>query len=172
MKIRQEKTSDYDEVYELVKISFASNIDDDGTTADYLNQIREKDTFIPELSLVAEDKNGKIIGQIVLYKMTIKTPEKNLTELLLSPISVLPSHFRRGIARIMVEESKKIAQKMGFKAIFLCGDPEVYKKFGFRPSFEYNIYHVDDKFKGAEWCMVFELEKDALKNITGTVDIV
>ena len=36
MKIRQEKPSDYNEVYELVKISFATNLDDDGTTSDYL----------------------------------------------------------------------------------------------------------------------------------------
>jgi hypothetical protein len=51
MNIRQEKTFDYDEVYELVKISFATNPGDDGTTPDYLNELRKKDVFIPELSL-------------------------------------------------------------------------------------------------------------------------
>ena len=40
MIIRQEKTSDYDEVYNLVKISFAANPDDDGTAPDYLNEKR------------------------------------------------------------------------------------------------------------------------------------
>jgi len=172
MKIRQEKSADYNEVYELVKIAFAANSDDDGTVPDYLNQVRKKDTFIPELSLVAENENEKIIGQIVLYKMSINTAEGDLTELLLSPVSVHPDYFRRGIARAMVKESFRIAKNMGYKAVFLCGDPELYKKLGFKPTFEYNIFHVSDKEKTAPWCMVCEFVKDALKDITGTVDIV
>ena len=60
MKIRQERISDYAEVYELVKISFAAASHSDGTEPDYLNELRNKDTFIPELSLVAEHENGEI----------------------------------------------------------------------------------------------------------------
>jgi len=171
MKIRREKPSDYDEVYELVKISFAANSDDDGTTPDYLNEIRKKDVFIPELSLVAENDDGKIIGQIVLYKMFINTQNKNITELLLSPICVHPDYFRRGIARAMAEESFRIAKGMGYKAVFLCGESVIYRKFGFKPTFEYNIFHIDDVSKNAEWCMAFELVEGALKDISGTVDI-
>jgi len=150
MKIRQEKPSDYNEVYKLVKISFATNSDDDGTTSDYLNEIRKKDSFIPELSLVAEGDNEKIIGQIVLYKMAIDTKNDKIVELLLSPICVHPEYFRKGIARIMIEKVFSLAKKMGYKAVFLCGDPELYKKFGFKPSFEYNIFHINDEFKNAE----------------------
>ena len=104
MKVRQEKPFDYNEVYELVKISFATNSDDDGTTSDYLNEVRKKDTFIPELSLVAEDDNGKIIGQIVLYKMMIDTKNGKIVELLLSPICVHPEYFCKGIARTMIKK--------------------------------------------------------------------
>ena len=170
--IRQEEPSDYEKVNELVKISFASNSDDDGTTHEYLKQIRKKDTFIPELSLITENKSGKIIGQIVLYKMAIKTSEKNITELLLSPISVHPDYFRKGIARSMIKKSFKIAKEMGYKAVFLCGNPEIYGKFGFNPSFNYNIFHIEDTNKNAEWCMVYELIKGSLSNIDGIVDIV
>jgi len=171
MKIRQEKPSDYNEVYELVKISFAANSDDDGTTSDYLNEIRKKDTFIPELSLVAEE-DGKIIGQIVLYKMNIDTKDEKFTELLLSPICVHPKYFRKGIARAMIENAFNIAKGLGYKAVFLCGDPELYKKFGFRPSFEYNIFHINDELKNAEWCMAYELVEGCLNGMIGTVDIV
>ena len=175
MIIRQEKKSDYDEVYELVRISFATTPDDDGTTSDYLNQIRKKDTFIPELSLVAENDDKKIIGQIVLYKTNITTSNTSngeITELLLSPISVHPDYFRRGIARAMIERSLSIAKKMGYKAVFLCGDPKLYGKFGFIPSYEYNIFHITDDSKSAEWCMAHELTEGALSGISGTVDIV
>ena len=47
MKIRQEQTTDYDKVYELVKISFATSSHADGTESDYLNTVRKKDSFIP-----------------------------------------------------------------------------------------------------------------------------
>jgi len=172
MKIRQEKPSDYDEVYELVKIAFATIPDDDGTTPDYLNQLRGKDTFVPELSLVAENNDGKIVGQIVLYKTDITTSNEKITELLLSPICVHPNYFRQGIARSMIDESFRIAKQMGYKAVFLCGEPELYRKFGFIPSFQYNIFHISDDSKNAEWSMVYELVKDGLKGISGTIDTV
>ena len=170
MKIRQETPSDYEEVYELLKISFATTSSDGEW--DYLNEVRKKDTFIPELSLVTEDDKGKIIGQIVLYKMKINTPEKELTELVLSPISVHPDHFRKGIARAMTEESFRLAKELGYKAVFLCGDPIIYRKLGFKPSFEYNIIHIDDNTGKAEWCMAHELVKGALKDLAGTINIV
>ncbi|MCL2517723.1 MAG: N-acetyltransferase [Oscillospiraceae bacterium] len=167
MIIRQETPSDYAEVYRLVKISFATNADDDGTVPDYLNDLREKETFIPELSLVAEIA-GKLVGQIVLYKTTFG----KYTELLLSPISVHPDYFRRGIARAMVDEALRIAKGMGFRAVFLCGNPEIYGRLGFVPTYKYNIFHKNDESKTAEWSMVRELYDGALDGITGIIDTV
>jgi predicted N-acetyltransferase YhbS len=172
MKIRQETASDYDEVYRLVKTAFVTSSDSDGTEPDYLNELRKKDVFIPELSLVAENDDGKLIGQIVLYKTAIVTTCGELSELLLSPISVHPDYFRRGIARLMTEEALRIAGEMGFRAVFLCGDPEIYKKLGFLPSYRYNIFHIDDKSKTADWSMVREIYSGALNGISGTVDTV
>ena len=172
MTIRQEMQKDYDEVYELVKVSFATSSHSDGTTPDYLNQVRMRNTFIPELSLVTENDIGKVIGQIVLYEMNIISTEAKIKELLLSPICVHPDYFHRGIARAMIKEAFSIAKKLGYKAVFLCGNPELYKKFGFIPSFKYNIFHISDTSKEAEWCMAYELIKDSLKGITGTIDIV
>jgi len=170
MVIRQEKPSDYDEVYELLKISFGTTSND--AEWDYLNEVRKKDSFIPELSLVAQNDDGKIIGQIVLYKTKIFTKDKEYTELLLSPVCVHPDYFRRGIARSLIKESFRIATGLGYKAVFLCGEPEIYRKLGFAPTYEYNIFHVTDESKKAEWSMVYELIKGSLKNISGTIDTV
>ena len=169
MTIRQEKPADYNEVYQLVKASFESNETTDGTVPDYLNELRTKDVFIPELSLVAE-KQGQIVGQITLYKTDIITPQGKHTELLLSPLSVHPSFFRQGIARALTEEALTRAGNMGFRAVFLCGNPDLYRKLGFVPSYSYNIYHKSDKT--AAWSMVQELYTDALKGISGTIDTV
>ena len=174
MIIRQEKSSDYDEVYQLVKTSFATVYKDgkEPDEQDYLNELREKEEFIPQLSFVAENDEGKLIGQIVLYKTGINTDQGRRVELLLSPICVHPDYFRRGIARMMVETALEKAKKMGFKAVFLCGEPEIYKGLGFVPSYEYNIIHKNDKTKTAQWSMVRELFKGALKDISGTIDTV
>jgi len=172
MKIRQETPADYNEVSELIKVSFATNADDDGTTSDYLNEIRKTDAFIPELSLVAEAESGKIIGQIVLYETTIDTKNENITALLLSPICVHPDYFRKGIARSMVEKAFCTAKEMDYKAVFLCGEPKIYRKLGFKPSFEYSIFHISDETKNAEWCMVYEFVDGALNGVSGMVDIV
>ncbi len=169
MLIRQEQPADYDEIYELVKKSFATSTNDGEW--DYLNEVREKDTFIPELSLVAENDDGKLVGQIVLYKSNITAPDKVYTELLLSPISVHPDFFRKGIARAMMMEAFRIAKDMGFTAVFLCGDPEFYHKFGFKGTYEYGIFHIADKTKKAEWCMALELIPGELAGKAGTVDI-
>jgi len=174
MVIRQERPSDYEEVYRLVKTSF-STVSADGEEPDeqdYLNELREKDVFIPELSLVAEHDDSTIIGQIVLYKTIITTPQGELTELLLSPICVHPNFFRRGIARAMVDEVVSIAKDMGFRAVFLCGDPETYKRLGFTPSYCFNIIHKDDVSKAADWSMVRELYDGALNGISGTIDTI
>jgi len=168
--IRQERPADYEEIYALVKDAFATADFSDGTEADYLNEVRIKDTFIPELSLVAEATAGKLIGQIVLYRTWIKTDNGALETLVLSPISVHPEYFRQGISRALVNRASQIAVHMGFASVFLCGDPVVYRKLGFVPSYSLNIYHVDDP--KAEWCMGRELIPDALTGISGTINIV
>lgn len=169
MKIRQEQPRDYEEIYELVKKSFATSTNEGEW--DYLNEVRKKDTFIPELSLVAENDDGKLIGQIVLYKTNINTSDNVYTELLLSPISVHPDYFRRGIARAMMMEVFRIAKNMGFTAIFLCGNPDFYHRIGFKGSYEYEIFHIADKTKKAEWCMALELIPGALAGKAGSISI-
>ena len=169
MIIRQEKPSDYDEVYELVKKSFATSTNEGEW--DYLNEVRKEATFIPELSLVAENDDGKLVGQIVLYKTDIITIDNVYTELLLSPISVHPDYFRRGIARAMMAEAFRIAISMGYTVIFLCGEPDFYHKFGFKASYEFGIFHIADSSKKAQWCMALELLPGALTGKTGTIDI-
>jgi len=171
MIIRQERPSDYAEVYDLIRMAFVTATHGDGTEADYLLEVRNKDEFIPELSLVAEHENGKIIGQIVLYQTTVVTPDKTITELVLSPISVHPAFFRRGIARALMERGFALAKNMGYSAVFLCGDPEFYHKIGFAPTYKYGIYHIADKNRNAEWCMARELITGSLADVYGTIDI-
>jgi predicted N-acetyltransferase YhbS len=168
--IRKETPIDYEEVYAMVKKSFATSNHSDGTEQDYLNTIRKKDTFIPQLSLVAQI-NSKIVGQIVLYETRIKCKDRNEVQLVISPLSVHPDYFKQGVGAKLISEGCKRALENGYKAVFLCGDYAYYSKFGFVPTYKYEIYHKNDIAKNAEWCMVKELEKGFLTAVTGLLDI-
>jgi len=172
MNIRQERPSDYDEVYQLVKTSFATAWHCDGDEQDYLNDIRKRLAFVPELSLVAENTDGAIIGQIILHKTDIVMQHDIHTELLLGPICVHPDYFRRGIARAMIEKALAIAKTMGFSAVFLCGEPEIYEKMGFIPTHSYGIFHKNDETKTVAWSMVKELYHGALDGVNGIISTV
>ncbi len=166
--IRTETPEDYPEVYNVVHTAFSAI--NDFEVADYLNNVRKKDTFIPGLSFVATLQNHKIIGQITLYKTNITTTKGLVTQLVLSPISVLPEYQNMGIAGLMIEYACEQAKQMGYKAVFLQGDPNFYSKFHFVPTYLYEIYHEDDKDRNAEYCMVRLLEENALFGITGTTN--
>jgi predicted N-acetyltransferase YhbS len=42
----------------------------------------------------------------------------------------------------MMEVAFIIAKNMGYKAVFLCGNPDFYHKVGFRATYEYEIFAI------------------------------
>ncbi len=169
INIRQERPADYDAVYQLVKESFLT--ENHTEEPDYLNALRKKPEFIPELSLVASIEDGTIVGQIAASRVIIQYPDSVDTQITISPLSVLPKYFRRGIGRALLREELKIAREVGYKAVFLWGRPDYYSKSGFEPSYKHNIYHVKFLEKNVDFIMVYQLQKDAFNGKKGVIDI-
>ena len=69
MKIRK-RTRDYSFTERLIKEAFAHETYSDHNEHKLVAKLRQSDTFVPDLSLIALDKN-KIIGQILLSKISI-----------------------------------------------------------------------------------------------------
>lgn len=170
MVIRQETEADHPAVYALVQAAFAEAKHSDGDEADYLDRVRKTEAFLPALSLVAEE-DGEIVGQIVLYRTYICHEGRKTAQLVLSPLSVRPSHMRRGVGGALIEAACGRAAALGYGAVFLCGDSAYYAKRGFVPTHQYGIYHVRDKEGRADWCMARELVPGALRELRGTIDI-
>lgn len=168
--IRREQVGDFDAVRRVVRKAFASAAYADGDEAEYLDALRRKPCFIPELSLVAVCGDGGIVGQVALCATRIVTQGGEVPSLVLSPLSVHPWHWRRGVARLLVERACATASGMGHRSVFLCGDPEVYGRLGFRASYHYGVTHVREP--AAEWCMARELAPGALAGVRGDIDIV
>lgn len=82
MIIRQEQSNEFHSVYALVKAAFEGAEHADGKEQDLVDALRKGDSYIPELSLVAEI-DGKIVGHIMFTKIKIG----NQIQLALAPLS-------------------------------------------------------------------------------------
>ncbi len=162
INIRQEVPKDYEVTYNLVRDSFKEAEHTDGNEQDLVVKLRKGNSFIPELSLVAEIDN-KIVGHILFTKGSI---EGNPI-LVLAPVSVLPDYQGKGIGGQLIQRGHEIARALGYKGIILLGHPTYYPKFGYKIS---TLFDIRAPFEVPEDCfMAIELEENSLKNISGTV---
>ena len=161
MIIRQEETKDYKDVYRVVKSAFDSAEHSDGNEQDLVNALRNSGSFIPQLSLVAE-QGGEILGHILFTKVD----SGGSTQLALAPLSVIPGRQRQGIGKALIQEGHRRARELGYRYSVVLGSETYYPKMGYLPAEQYGIQAPFDVPR--ENFMVCQLEKDA-PQISGVV---
>ena len=134
LEIRQENKKDYEEVYNVIKIAFETAEHSDGNEHNLVVALRDSNSFIPELSLVAVQDN-KIIGYILFTKIEIGEYE----ELALAPLGILPEYQRKGIGKRLIEEGHRIAKELGYHYSIVLGSEKYYPKFDYIPASQYGI---------------------------------
>ena len=148
--IRPEEHKDYKDIVSLVLRSFREGTDySDGTDiVALIEEIRDSEYYIPELSFVAE-LDGEIVGHFLLSRFPLsKTPEgghggANGTDIvMLAPVSVHADHLRQGIGSAMIKLGIEKVKEMRFKGIIVEGNYRFYNTVGFRTSSEYGIFPV------------------------------
>lgn len=162
LEIRQENMNDYKQVYNVIKIAFEKAEHRDGNEQDLVIKLRESNSFIPELSLVAVCEN-KIIGYILFTKIKIG----DSTELVLAPLAVLPEYQRKGVGMRLITEGHRIAKQLNYNYSVVLGSNKYYSKSGYIPASKYNIkapFGVED-----ECFMAIKLNENA-KAINGIVE--
>ncbi len=168
MKIRTEEIKDYNEVFEPIENAFKDEQHTDHKEQFLVERLRNSESFIPELSLVAEIDN-QIAGYILLTKIKIVDDKSNQTNsLALAPLAVLKKYQGQGIGGTLIRKAHQIAKELKFDSIILLGHEKYYPKFGYKMTKKYGIklpFDVPD-----ENCMLIELTENALENITGTVE--
>lgn len=161
MNIRQESISDFQSIYEVNHLAFKQD-----NESQLIEKIRQGDTFIPELSLVAE-QNKMVMGHILFSKIKIVGNE-NINSLALAPMAVHPNFQHQGVGSLLIIEGLKRATQLGYKHVIVLGHKDYYPKFGFSKAALWNIrcpFEVpDDHF------MAKELVANSLKNINGIVE--
>ena len=134
MIIRQEHNKEFHSIYALVKAAFESAEHADGNEPDLVNALRKSDSYIPELSLVAEI-DGKIVGHIMFTKLKIG----NQVQLALAPLSVLPEYQKQGIGTALIQEGHTRARALGYEYSVVLGSEKYYPRTGYLPAKNYGI---------------------------------
>lgn len=161
MIIERENETHHKEVFELVKAAFAGAEHSDGNEHKLVERLRHSPAFVPELSLIAKIED-KITGHVMFTKAKINGKEV----LALAPLAVHPEHQNKGVGSALIKEGIKKAKEMGFGGVIVLGNPDYYKKFGFKEAGKWKIsapFKVEEKF-----FMALEMIPDTL--IEGTLE--
>ena len=154
--IRREKNEEQRTVEVLTRQAFW-NVYGPGCTEHYVVHIlRKHEDFVPELDLVAETADGRIVGNVMYTKARLIDENGNEAVILtFGPISVHPDFQRRGISRLLLEYSFEEARRLGYQAVVIFGDPDNYVSRGFKSCSRYHVCAQDGSYPAA--MLVLEL---------------
>jgi len=114
------------------------------------------------LSLVAE-VDGAIVGHVAFSPVTTTS---GATGAGLAPLAVSPSHQRRGVGGMLIEEGLAACRTAGFGWAVVLGEPHYYGRFGFHPAPGVGLA---DEYGGGDAFQVVELVPGALPVGAGLV---
>lgn len=166
--IRLERKEERHEVENLVRESFW-NVYRPGCLEHYLlHVLRNCTDFISELDFVLE-KDGKIIGQNVFVKATVKADDGTTIPIAtMGPICIAPEYKRQGYGKLLLDYSLEKAKEFGVKAVCFEGNVAFYGKSGFSYASDFGIrYHGLPKGADASFFLCKELEQGYFNGITG-----
>lgn len=163
VNIRPEERSDVSAIYEINKLAFGR--EDESRLIDLL---REGDSFIPALSLLAE-VDGQPVGHILFSKIFIAGDDGTRVESLsLAPMAVHPDFQHKGIGGQLIAFGLKAAGEAGFASVIVLGHADYYPRFGFAPAEKWNIRTLYDV--PANVFMAIALQPGAFEHAAGTVE--
>lgn len=130
LSLRAEADGDRDVIRTLVAAAFSPELE----VAGLVDALRRSSAFVPRLWMVAT-VDGVVVGHVLLTAAQV-VDEGSVQHrvLVLSPLSVLPEHQRRGIGAALVREALVRADEQREEVVVLQGSPRYYPRFGFRDS--------------------------------------
>ncbi len=145
--IRETRESDLEEVFNLIHVAFGNRAE-----SDLVKQLISDGDVLINLLVESSDT---IIGNVVVSKITME-PDLGLFCGGVAPVSVLPDQQSSGVGSKLMTEVINESKKMGIDALFLLGDPNYYKRFGFVVSTLKNDYSVENfqELELTEGCLV------------------
>lgn len=120
LAIRAEEPADRQAIHALHSAAFGG--DGEARLAD---ELRAEGAAV--LSLVADEEG--VAGHVMYSRLLVDGMDKGASAL--APVAVLPARQNRGIgARLIAEAHRRLTARRE-KIVFVLGDPEYYRRFGF-----------------------------------------
>jgi putative acetyltransferase len=127
MIIRNETNSDIEAISEVTIAAFQDHPISNHTEQFIINALRAANALT--ISLVAEI-DGQVVGHIAFSPVTISDGSLNWHGI--GPVSVLPEYQKQGIGKSLIHEGLSLLKVLGSQGCVLVGDPNYYKRFGFK----------------------------------------
>lgn len=128
LDIRFAEKRDLNLIQEVIRAAFS---DEERELISTVAATLSLDTIKPPVkSLVAEDA-GQVIGY-VSYSPLLFEPSVTTTGYILAPLAVSPACQRQGVGSKLIEIGIEMLSKSGVDVLLVYGDPEYYKRFGFK----------------------------------------
>ena len=167
VRVRQEREEDAAAVFRLVEAAFADVEESDHREQFLVERLHGSAGFVPQLSLVAETGEGRLVGYVLLTRVEIVSGEGVATSLAVAPLVVLPGFQGQGIGGLLLREAHGRAAALGYGMAVLLGHAGYYPRFGYRRAGDFGIEFPFDA--PDECCMVAELLPGALAGVHGRV---
>jgi len=127
MIIRKETTSDIEAITQVTIAAFKTLQISNQTEQFIIKALRNANALT--LSLVAE-VDGRVVGHIAFSPVTISDGSTGWYGL--GPVSVLPEYQKQGIGKSLINKGLSMLKESDGQGCTLVGDPNYYKRFGFR----------------------------------------
>lgn len=143
--LRTEKSTDHQQVFELIKAAFQSHPLSNHKEQHLVRLLRKEPSFIPSLSVVAVSRTATptVCGHILLTPIILETDSEATTSLpktlALAPLTVSPDFQGKGIGSALIKEAHLRAIELGYSLSVLVGEPNYYQKFGYKEASSYSL---------------------------------
>jgi putative acetyltransferase len=128
--VRVERPGDAAAIRAVHDAAFGSR--DEGRIVD---DLRGTDRWVPDLSLVATDPDGRIVGHALTSIADLVAADGTARPILaLGPIGVLPDRQRRGIGAALVRAGIAASERGVWPLLVVLGHADYYSRFGFEPA--------------------------------------
>jgi len=127
LTIRKEETRDIEAIDQVTRAAFENHPISHQTEHFIIRALRAANGLT--LSLVAEI-DDRIVGHIAFSPVHILDGTKGWYGI--GPLSVLPELQKQGIGSALMRTGMELLRELGAQGCILAGDPNYYRRFGFR----------------------------------------
>ena len=127
MIIRQETQADIEPITEITKLAFENHPFSRNTEQFIIHALRTANALT--VSLIAQI-DGTVVGHIAFSPVSFTDGSENWYGL--GPISVTPAYQKQGIGTSLVNQGLRLLKDADAQGVCLVGDPNFYKRFGFK----------------------------------------